>query len=249
VKEIICEIPTCNKKFTTVTGFNTHLKKIHRLRVFKKLFCRYCKLSKVTTQEEFKEHTAKCEAVAIKAIDNPVTCELCEKICPNPKAFAIHMIFHKTGRSSFNEDLKKNNNRKLNKGVFICETCGKVFSTQRYLSDHTRCVHRVVEEKDRVHCDICGKTYATVYSVRKHIRCVHLVQQTPCDFCGKVFRNLTLLKAHKKLLHDKSRRIHMCPLCPDRPPYCTAVALKRHHDSKHMLGKPYECDFCHVGYK
>lgn len=250
MKEITCEALNCGKKFTALSGFNSHIRKLHKLPKLARYFCRFCKLSKTTTEEEYNVHCGKCEAIAIKALDNPVTCEVCSKVCPNPKAFAIHMMFHKTGNKSFDVDSSApvTKFKKLTKGIFICETCGKEFSTSRYLADHVKRIHTVVENVTKVFCDHCGKSYASKYAVRKHIKCVHLVQLSPCLVCGKVFRNKTLLKAHM-ILHDQSKRIHFCPMCPDKPPYVTAVALKRHQEAFHGYGNGYSCDLCTNGYK
>lgn len=125
---------------------------------------------------------------------------------------------------------------------------GKEFSTQRYLIDHVKRIHTMAEAVRKVICDHCGKSYPTKYAVRKHIRCVHYVLPSPCKVCLKVFRNKTLLSAHM-ILHDQSKRIHFCPLCPDKPPYVTAVALKRHQEATHGFGSGYNCDLCKNGYK
>ena len=60
---------------------------IHKMRALKKRFCKFCKLSKITTQEIFDEHLTLCERETTKRNDNPVSCAICLKICPNPKAF------------------------------------------------------------------------------------------------------------------------------------------------------------------
>lgn len=185
VKEITCDIPNCGKRFTKLSGFNSHIRKLHKLPKLARYFCKFCKLSKTTTEEEFNAHCRKCEAIAIKALDNPVTCETCGKVCLNPKAFAIHMMFHKTGNKSFDEDssAKVTKFKKLTKGIFICETCGKEFATSHYLSSHVKRVHTDSKNPERLKkmfcCDHCGKSYADKYAVRKHIRCVHSVVPSP----------------------------------------------------------------------
>jgi uncharacterized Zn-finger protein len=188
-------------------------------------------------------------------VDVPVTCETCGKICPTSRAFAIHMMFHTTGNKSFNyddaphpSDSQKIKYKKTQRGIFICETCGKEFATKRYLSDHTRRVHSVSDNPTILTCDHCGKTRTTRYALSKHIRNVHIVQPSPCTFCGKVFRNRPLLQAHM-IYHKDYKRIHFCPLCPDKPPYVTAVALKRHQESNHGYGNGYHCDICDAVYK
>ena len=184
-----------------------------------------------------------------------ITCESCGKVCPTSRAFAIHMMFHTTGNKSFNvddepdpSDSKKVKYKKRQRGIFICETCGKEFATKRYLSDHTRRVHSVSDNPEILTCDHCGKTRTTRYALSKHIRNVHISMPSPCSVCGKVFRNKPLLQAHM-IYHKDYKRIHFCPLCPDKPPYVTAVALKRHQESNHGFGNGYHCEICDAVYK
>lgn len=256
VKDIKCQFPSCGKLFTKLSGFNSHITKLHKLPKIKRQYCSYCKLSKSTTEEEFKEHNKKCEKNAKSHVEVPVKCESCGKVCPTSRAFAIHMMFHTTGNKSFNVDVEepdpsdsnKVKYKKRERGIFICETCGKEFATKRYLSDHTRRVHSVPDNPEILTCDHCGKTRTTRYALSKHIRNVHIVQPSPCTVCGKVFRNKPLLQAHM-IYHKDYKRIHFCPLCPEKPPYVTAVALKRHQESNHGFGNGYHCDICDAVYK
>jgi Zinc finger, C2H2 type len=260
VKEIKCEFPHCGKLFTKLNGFNSHITKLHKLPKIKRQYCSFCKLSKPTTDEEFKEHSKKCEKNAKLNVDIPVTCEMCSKVCQSQKSLAIHMMFHTTGNKSFNYDdelpldpsdpnAAKLKSKQRQKGIFICETCGKEFSTKRYLSDHTRRVHTMKEKNPEIlTCDHCGKIKKTRYELSKHIRNVHITIPSPCTVCGKVFRNKPLLQAHM-IYHKDYKRIHFCPLCPDKPPYVTAIALKRHQESNHGYGNGYHCDICNAFYK
>lgn len=50
------------------------------------------------------------------------------------------------------------------------------------------------------------------------------------------------------MYHDETKRIHFCPLCPDKPGYFTAVALRRHQKSHHIGLRQFSCDFCDASY-
>lgn len=97
-------------------------------------------------------------------------------------------------------------------------------------------------------CDHCGKTRTNRATLSKHIRNVHRSEPAPCGICGKVFRNRSLMQAHM-IYHKDSKRIHFCSLCPDKPPYVTAVALRRHQESNHGYGPGYRCEICHSNYR
>lgn len=97
-------------------------------------------------------------------------------------------------------------------------------------------------------CDHCGKTRTNKYDLAKHIQNVHRFNPTPCTVCGKVFRNKRLVQAHM-IYHNERKRIHYCPLCPNKPPWFTAVALKRHQESHHGFGPGYHCEACNTVYR
>lgn len=100
----------------------------------------------------------------------------------------------------------------------------------------------VGQPKDIVYqCDICSKLRPTKRSLFNHMRNVHRVRETPCNVCGKVFRTPALLQKHM-MYHDETKRIHKCPMCPDKPGWFTNVALKRHQKSHHLGIKEFECD-------
>lgn len=103
-------------------------------------------------------------------------------------------------------------------------------------------INRVGQPKDIVYqCDICSKMRPTKRSLFNHMRNVHRVRETPCNVCGKVFRTPALLQKHM-MYHDETKRVHRCPMCPDKPGWFTNVALKRHQKSHHLGMKEYQCD-------
>ena len=57
-----------------------HIVSLHRLPKMQWLHCEFCKLTRVTTEDEFKEHRVECEKKSIPVNDPPVTCEICEKV-------------------------------------------------------------------------------------------------------------------------------------------------------------------------
>lgn len=197
-------VPNCGKIFTALSGFNTHITKLHKLPGITRHFCKFCKLSKTTTNEEFQEHYRKCEINAEKVLDSPMTCEWCSKECPNMKSYEVHMMFHTGGTTLYTQRASGSSVTKVipsfkqkPKGLYICETCGKDFAVARNLSRHIVRLH--VEKTDaKVYtCDKCGKTKKTREEMQKHIRCVHYVNPSSCPICGKIFGNRALLQAHQ----------------------------------------------------
>lgn len=97
-------------------------------------------------------------------------------------------------------------------------------------------------------CDFCGKEKKSRNILWKHLHAVHANNPSPCKFCGKIFRNKALLQAHM-IYHKESKRIHSCPMCPEKPPYVTAVALRRHQETHHGYGAGYNCEVCYAVFK
>lgn len=126
-----------------MSGFNTHITKLHKLSKISRLFCSVCKLSMISTEQEFKQHCRLCEKSSnVKVSKHSVTCEICQKTCPNLQSFSVHMMFHKSTDTKSAPKTKWQ--RRMKKGVFICETCGKEFEYSRYLSHHIKRLHRLI---------------------------------------------------------------------------------------------------------
>lgn len=244
-KELTCEVQNCGKIFTKLSGFNAHITKVHKLPKMSRLYCSSCRFSSVTTEEDFKEHCRLCEKSAEKEIyETSVTCETCGKHCPTMKSYSVHVMFHK-----ISEPYTPPKKWVKKRGVFMCESCGKEFATNRYLVDHVKRLHTEPDLNATIlTCDQCGKTRTSRYALNKHIKTVHTVAPEACKVCGKVFKNKTLVSAHM-LYHKESKRIHFCSLCPDKPPYWTAVQLKRHQESNHGYGNGYQCEICLTTYR
>lgn len=134
---LTCEVDRCGKTFKKLSGFNSHITKLHKLPKMSRNYCRTCRLSSVSSQEDFKNHCHTCETNAVKSIETSITCEECGKVCPTRKSYTIHVMFHKT-TEPFPKPKKW---YKKKRGVFMCDVCGKEFATARYLKDHVRRIH------------------------------------------------------------------------------------------------------------
>lgn len=80
VKQIPCPTDGCEKRFTSQSGYNCHIKNLHKLPVVKKLYCKCCKTVFCFTAEEFLEHSRKCENDSAKQVgSHSVQCSICDK--------------------------------------------------------------------------------------------------------------------------------------------------------------------------
>lgn len=124
---------------------------------------------------------------------------------------------------------------------FICDYCGKVYSTKNGLKKHMHRTH-LKHELDHLNsgsnqhiCSKCNrKMYNETYRRNHERRCsTHL-----CSYCGKHFKNSTNLKIH--IMSHTKERPFACTLCDK------AFLIKRSlldHMNKHKGVKPYKCPY------
>lgn len=237
----------CDKVFSKIQAYNSHVSHIHGSLPISKHFCPLCKTVIMSTVNQFKQHRRLCNK---KTRNQPIECEVCGKLCVSLKGYTIHKLFHdtrnfttSTGEKIVTEGLNKG------QGVAICELCGKDFNSSVGYRMHKRNVHRVGQaEGESFQCDVCSKICPTKRSLFDHMRNTHRVQETPCNVCSKVFRTKVLLKKHM-MYHDETKRVFRCNLCPEKPGYFTNVALKRHQRS-HQGSRDFHCNVksCHAAY-
>lgn len=97
VKEVKCEFDGCDKYFNKLSGYNTHVVKVHGLLKTSKHFCPICKNVIMSTEYQFKLHCRQCNKESERKVsDNPIECEICKKRCPNLKSYTVHKLFHDT---------------------------------------------------------------------------------------------------------------------------------------------------------
>lgn len=95
MKEVKCEVEGCDKFFNKLSGYNTHVVKVHGLLKTSKHFCPICKNVVMSTENQFKMHCRQCNKESEKKdSDNPIECEVCQKRCPNLKSYTVHKLFH-----------------------------------------------------------------------------------------------------------------------------------------------------------
>jgi len=135
-------------------------------------------------------------------------CEICGEKCSSEANLKNHKRTHKSGS---NNDFK-------------CETCDKIFTTDKSLKAHIYYVHN---PQTATYCEKCGKLFKTKIKLDQHMSYVHTdpsqwrfpctqegcekrcwsrqkltehirthTKECPfvCDFCGKAFRWVNFLK-------------------------------------------------------
>lgn len=157
---------------------------------------------------------------------------------------AIHDIMRTTNPKceicgkeySTNATLQQHTKDAHNTTKFPCSTCQRLFSSRRYLQEHT-----VKKHSGRVGptCPICHKTFSGKAELVTHST-VHTGERPfKCHLCPKAFRLKSVLSMHVK--SHLGKKDEVCDKCG-------LSFLKKSDLLKHMRrhngSKPYKCDEC-----
>ncbi|XP_063959880.1 zinc finger protein 700-like isoform X2 [Lytechinus pictus] len=148
---------------------------------------------------------------------------------------------------------------------FVCELCGRMYSSNSCLLRHKQ-THLISKPHK---CNLCDKSYSRRPLLREHIQFSHSEQHRvhQCSFCEKSFPNATRLELHVRThtqdkpfkcqecqkgfadssnlrRHERSHkglRRHKCPQCGQL--FSEKPALQR-HQARHQGEKNYQCQHC-----
>ncbi|XP_039951675.1 zinc finger protein 62 homolog [Bactrocera tryoni] len=213
---------------------------------------------------EVSAERAKDEAESTDTNDNSQTstsykyeCSICQKKYKNATSYRKHIM--------------EKHNKEPDIPDFKCETCNKIYPTERQLQIHARS-HLALEDKLDIPCPYCERKFTKVAVMRQHVQGFH-ENKKPfiCDECGRSLRTLAALTEHK-LVHTNDAPFE-CEVCQrafknkarlkvhlethnDSSYICTECGLKlntRRTLKMHMLvhsdAKRYKCDFCPAAFK
>ncbi|XP_075216127.1 zinc finger Y-chromosomal protein-like [Lycorma delicatula] len=98
----------------------------------------------------------------------------------------------------------------LQKKLFTCQQCGKVFAIQKHLNQHEEAAHN--QPKQSFACSLCGKEFRK-QKILTHHTSMHKELWQSCKICKRPFRKAQDLKKHI-LTHD-NRIPYFCKKCKE----------------------------------
>ena len=107
-------------------------------------------------------------------ITEETVCQDCGEVFSDERGFKRHFRQYQTKNESEKNmktctaDIVRVKKEEI--GAFNCDTCGKIFTKKRYLTQHKR-AHAAARQE--YNCQLCDKVYTSNQNLRKHITKVH----------------------------------------------------------------------------
>lgn len=166
-------------------------------------------------KEEIRKLKRKHKCRQISAL----ICSLCGKVFKSREHFAGHMNLHAGMKP------------------FMCQLCGKSYSTLSRLHTHQQHVHS--DKNSWYKCSICERGFPTVPKLRSHMDMHSTDYVHICRTCNKSYKSEKNLKSHVQFAHNKKQ--FKCKNC--KASFNTQMELAIHHNDRHE-GTRVMCKTC-----
>jgi KRAB domain-containing zinc finger protein len=157
-------------RYCSKTFFNVEIFRCHICEKTEKQVCSSCGV--LLTEEQHLNHV--CIGSILKSSELLVRCNVCPAVFNSAKARNNHMRIH--GRqimlaSHLPPDMKSMF-VKMSNGLYKCNLCGKLSTTQQGAAGHARW-HSYPQPVKQYHCPFCNRKYTTETVLYSHITAEH----------------------------------------------------------------------------
>ncbi|XP_034942095.1 zinc finger protein 699-like [Chelonus insularis] len=156
----------------------------------------------------------------------PVTCEICKKVCASQARLVLHQKTHNKPKEKVPRE-------------YLCHICSKVYPSNSSLTYHMR-THSGV--KPHV-CKTCNSGFTTTTSLANHIRIHTGDKPFVCHVCSAAFAVSSAFRRH--LTRHTGEANYLCKTCGKA---FKRLSTLKEHTYTHSGEKPYVCKTCGAAY-
>ncbi|XP_012285162.1 zinc finger protein 260 [Orussus abietinus] len=182
--------------------------------------CQHCD-KVMATKKGLRRHVSMHKPKA-----EPVTCEVCKKVCASQARLVLHQKTHNKPKEKAPRE-------------YLCHICSKVYPSNSSLTYHMR-THTGV--KPHV-CKTCNSGFTTTTSLANHIRIHTGDKPFVCHVCSAAFAVSSAFRRH--LTRHTGEANYLCKTCGKA---FKRLSTLKEHTYTHSGEKPYVCKTCGAAY-
>ncbi|KAH0535203.1 zinc finger protein 665-like isoform X1 [Cotesia glomerata] len=182
--------------------------------------CQHCD-KVMATKKGLRRHVSMHKPKA-----EPVTCEICKKVCASQARLVLHQKTHSKPKEKVPRE-------------YLCHICSKVYPSNSSLTYHMR-THTGV--KPHV-CQTCNSGFTTTTSLANHIRIHTGDKPFVCHVCSAAFAVSSAFRRH--LTRHTGEANYLCKTCGKA---FKRLSTLKEHTYTHSGEKPYVCKTCGAAY-
>ena len=181
--------------------------------------------------------TRHCKAAHGMQVWLMTTCSVCGKVLRSNSSLVNHMKTHSepkyecswcckrfTFKCGLDRHLETHTGIRKNKRIYVCEDCGKEFTSASTFSGH-----KFVHGPRIFKCEICSKQFKAYNTWKIHSKRCRGDKPHKCQYCSYCGVTKCDLKYHMRI--HTGERLFECPVCHDK--FVRKATMEKHVHRKH----------------